>query len=138
MSYAMAAALQRAVFQRLVGHATIASLVGARIYDAVPKGRLPELYIALGPELARDASDKTGRGAWHEFAVSVISEEAGFQAAKDVASAVCDALIDAALVMDRGRLVGLFFKKANAQHEKSGRRRIDLIFRARVEDDSAV
>jgi hypothetical protein len=137
MSYAMAAALQSAVYQRLSGDAAVTGLVGARIYDAVPKGRLPELYIALGPEKALDASDKTCHGAWHEFAVSVISEDAGFQAAKEVSAAVCDALIDAGLVLGRGRLVALFFKQARAQHEKSGRRRIDLTFRARVEDGDA-
>lgn len=138
MSYAMAAALQSAVYQRLRGDAALTALVGARIYDAVPKGQLPELYVALGPEKAVDASDTTGRGAWHEFAVSVISEEAGFQAAKEASAAVCDALIDAGLVLGRGRLVALNFKQARARHETSGRRRIDLTFRARVEDDDAV
>ena len=92
--------------------------------------------MALGPELAVDASDKTGRGAWHEFVVSVISDDAGFQIAKEVSAAVCDALIDAGLLLDRGRLVALNFKRAVAQREKAGRRRVDLTFRARVEDDA--
>ena len=50
MSYAMAAALQGAVYQRLQGDAALTALVGTRVYDAVPKGKLPDLYIALGPE----------------------------------------------------------------------------------------
>lgn len=137
MSYAMAAALQSAVYQRLRGDAAVTALVGARIYDAVPKGQLPELYVALGPEKALDASDTTCRGAWHEFSVAVISEDAGFQAAKEVSAAICDALIDSDLALGRGRLVGLFFKQARARHETSGRRRIDLTFRARVEDGGA-
>ncbi|MDP4991671.1 MAG: DUF3168 domain-containing protein [Marivita lacus] len=136
MSYAVAAALQGAVYQRLQGDAALTALVGSRVYDAVPKGRLPELYVALGPERAVDASDKTGRGARHEFVVSVISDDAGFQTAKEVSAAVCDALIDAGLVLDRGRLVALNFKRAVAQREKAGRRRVDLTFRARVEDDA--
>ena len=136
MSYAVAAALQGAVYQRLQGDVGLSVLVGDRVYDAVPKGRLPDLYVALGPERAVDASDKTGRGAWHEFVVSVISDDAGFQSAKEVSAAVCDALIDAELVLERGRLVALNFKRAVAEREKAGRRRVDLIFRARVEDDA--
>lgn len=136
MSYAVAAALQEAVYQCLQNDAVLSVLVGDQVYDAVPKGRLPDLYVALGPERAVDASDKTGRGAWHEFVVSVISDDAGFQAAKEVSAAVCDALIDAGMVLERGRLVALTFKRAVAQREKAGRRRIDLTFRARVEDDA--
>ncbi|MCL3883712.1 DUF3168 domain-containing protein [Marivita sp. GX14005] len=136
MSYAVAAALQAGVYRELAADAGLSVLVGERIYDAVPKGRLPDLYVALGPEKAVDASDKTGRGAWHEFAVSVISDEAGFQEAKQVAAAVCDALIDSGMALERGRLVALNFKRATASREKHGRRRVDLIFRARVEDDA--
>lgn len=136
MSYAVAAALQGAVYQQLQSDPELSVLVGDRVYDAVPKGRLPDLYVALGPESVQDASDKTGHGAWHEFAVSVISDDAGFQTAKEVSAAVCDALIDADLALDRGRLVALNFKRAVAQRERAGRRRVDLIFRARVEDDA--
>lgn len=136
MSYAVAAALQGAVYQQLQSDPGLSVLVGDRVYDAVPKGRLPDLYVALGPESVKDASDKTGHGAWHEFAVSVISDDAGFQTAKEVSAAVCDALIDADLALDRGRLVALNFKRAVAQRERAGRRRVDLIFRARVEDDA--
>lgn len=136
MSYAVAAALQGAVYQQLQSDPGLSVLVGDRVYDAVPKGRLPDLYVALGPERVKDASDKTGHGAWHEFAVSVISDDAGFQTAKEVSAAVCDALIDADLALDRGWLVALNFKRAVAQRERAGRRRVDLIFRARVEDDA--
>ena len=136
MSYAVAAALQAGVYETLRDDAGVGDLVGHRIYDAVPKGRLPDLYVALGPETALDASDKTGRGAWHEFAVSVISDDAGFQGAKEVSAAVCDALIDTEMGLERGRLVALNFKRAVARREKAGRRRVDLIFRARVEDDA--
>lgn len=135
MTYAVSAALQQAVYQALIGDATVAGLVGDRVYDAVPRGPLPDLYVALGPERAKDASDKSGRGAWHGFPVSVITEETGFQPAKEVAAAICDVLIDAPLALARGRLVALHFQRAEARREKSGRRRIDLTFEARVEDD---
>ncbi len=135
MSYALAGALQAAVFARVSGDAVVAGLVGDAVYDAAPPGVLPSLYISLGPEAVRDRSDKTGAGAEHEFTVSVLSDAAGFAAAKAVAGAVSDALVDARLTLARGRLVGLWFLRAKAARVGSGeRRRIDLTFRARVED----
>ncbi len=137
MSYGMAAALQGAVYQHLLADATVAGLVGTAIYDALPAGDLAQTYIALGPEDVRDRSDKTGTGALHRFTISVVTEVAGFGAAKSVAAAVTDALVDADLTLARGRLVGLWFERATARRSgKAGRvRRIDLRFRARLEDD---
>ncbi|MDP5336320.1 MAG: DUF3168 domain-containing protein, partial [Paracoccaceae bacterium] len=63
------------------------------------------------------------------------TDVAGFQQAKQVAAVVCDALLDPDLVLDRGRLVGVHFLRANARREGSGqRRRIELTFRARLDD----
>ncbi len=134
MSYGMAAALQAAVFDRLAGDAALAALVGGAVHDAVPPGEGPGTFVLLGPEEARDASDVTGPGAEHRFTVSVISRKAGFATAKAAAAAVSDALAGADLVLARGRLVGLWFLSARARREGGGAvRRIDLIFRARVE-----
>lgn len=135
MSYAMAAVLQGAVYQRLVGDTALGALVGAHIYDAPPAGTLPGLYMTLGAETVRDASDVDGHGAWHDLTVAVITDAAGFLSAKEVAAAACDALDDAPLALTRGRLVSLRFRRARAQRESGGLRRIDMIFRARVEDD---
>ncbi len=136
MSYGVAAALQAAVFARLAGDAALAGQVGGAIYDALPPGTLPQLYVALGPEVVRDRSDQTGAGAEHEFTVSVVTDAAGFVAAKAAAVAVSDALVDAPLVLARGRLVALNFHRAAAERVAAGtRRQIDLSFRARVEDD---
>ncbi|MGO4915417.1 DUF3168 domain-containing protein [Pseudogemmobacter sp. W21_MBD1_M6] len=135
MSYGVSAALQAAVYQRLLGDAVLGGLVGAAVYDAAPAGLLPPTYVSLGPEDVRDQSDKTGSGAVHLFTVSVVTDAAGFQTAKVVAAAVSDALIDADLVLDRGRLVSLGFVKASARRVGTGtQRRIDLQFRARVDD----
>lgn len=134
MSYAIAAALQTAVYQRLSADAVLATLVGTAIYDALPSGSVPPIYVALGPEIARDKSDKTGAGAEHEFTVSVITDAAGFATAKDVAGAVSDALVDAPLVLSRGALVALnFYRAVAARIGTSDQRRINLIFRARVD-----
>lgn len=135
MSYAVSAALQTAIYQRLAGDATLTGLIGAAIYDALPNGTLPDTYALLGADVTRDASDGTGGGAWHRLTVSVISNEAGFHTAKSVAAAISDALVDADLTLTRGHLVALHFFRARAVREDTGdTRRIDIIFRARVDD----
>ena len=136
MSYGVSAALQSAVFQRLQADTVLVALVGGDVFDAAPSGSVPVTYVSLGPEEVADASDKTGAGAVHEFTVSVVTEAAGFRGAKDVAAAISDALIDAPLDLARGRLVSLRFLKARARRVQDGDvRRIDLRFRARVEDN---
>lgn len=138
MTYGLAAALQAAVWQRLSTDVALGALVGGAVYDALPAGILPPLYVAIGPETARDRSDKTGHGAEHEFTVAVVTDAAGFAMAKAAAAAVSDALVDADLTLARGRLIGLTFRRAIAQRVGSGdQRQITLTFRARVEDDPA-
>ncbi len=135
MSYGVGAALQAAVYQRLAGDGALDALVSGAIHDSIPPGTVTGTYVSLGPEDARDASDQVGRGALHEFTVSVVTDQAGFQQAKAVAAAVSDALTGASLPLSRGRLVGLWFLSARARRiEKADVRRIDLTFRARVED----
>lgn len=135
MSYGVGAALQAAIYQRLAADTELDALVNGAIYDAVPPGTLTGTYVSLGPEDVRDKSDKTGRGAEHEVVISVVTDAAGFQTAKAVAAAVSDALVDATLVLARGQLVGLWFLKARARRVEDGDvRRVDLTFRARVED----
>lgn len=132
MSYGSAAALQEAVFGALSGDAAVTALSGGAIHDALPPGPVPPLYVELGPERVRDASDKTGAGAVHLFPVTVVSEGAGFAGAKALAAAVSDALDGAALTLARGRLVSLSFQRARARRV-SGRREIEIWFRARVD-----
>ncbi|MGB8815145.1 MAG: DUF3168 domain-containing protein [Paracoccaceae bacterium] len=130
MSYGVAAALQAAVYQRLVSQ-----LAGVPIYDALPPGAGTGTFVLIGPEEATDASDKTGGGADHRFIVSVISDAAGFAVAKGIAVQVSDALVDAGLILTRGRLVSLRFVRALAKRLDAGEaRRIDVRFAARVED----
>ena len=50
-------------------------------------------------------------------------------------AAVSDALVDASLILSRGKLVSLNFHRARARRvQDADMRRIDLRFRARVED----
>lgn len=135
MSYAISAALQVAVFQHLTFDANLVALVGTDIYDALPSGVLPSSYVSLGPETVRNKSDVTGYGALHIFTVSVVTDVAGFDTAKNIGAAVSDALVDADLVLSRGQLVSLNFYRASAKRVGTGQgRRIDLTFHARVED----
>ncbi len=47
---------------------------------------------------------------------------------------ISDALVDATLVLARGKLIGLRFVKAKARRvDTASTRRIDITFRARVE-----
>jgi len=135
MSYGVSSALQAAIYQHLVNDVALTALIGGAIYDALPPGTLPATYVTLGPEDVRPGSDNSGVGAWHRVIISVVTDGAGFQAAKDVAAAISDALQDANLTLTRGRLTGLHFYRARARREGTGNlRRIDLTFRARVDD----
>lgn len=135
MSYGMAAALQAAVYQRLAGDAAVAALAPAGVHDALPPGPVGGTWISVGPEKVRDASDKTGAGAVHDFTVSVMTDAAGFAQAKAAAVAVSDALTGASLTLVRGRVVGLWFLAARARRIEAGSaRQIDMTFRAMVEE----
>lgn len=136
MTYAVGGALQAAVFGLLSADATLAGLVGGHIYDAAPGGDVPGLFVVLGDEAVRDRSDQSGQGAWHDFRIGVVTDDAGFASAKAAAAAVCDALIGQAPVLARGRVVSITFRQARTRRSEGGRlRKIDLTFRARVSDE---
>ncbi len=136
MTYAVSVALQAAVFAALDADAALTALVGTGIYDAVPAGSVPDIYVRLGAETVREASDGTGAGAVHFLTVSVITTNPGFASAKAAAAAVSDALHDAELTLTRGNLVSLRFERATARRiDAASARQIDLRFRARVSDD---
>ncbi|WP_299962083.1 DUF3168 domain-containing protein [uncultured Roseobacter sp.] len=136
MSYAMSGALQAAIYETLINDATLGGLVGTNVYDAVPSGDLPETYVRLGAEQARDASDQTGIGALHTVEISVFTTQPGFAGAKAVATAISDALQDADLALSRGRLVFLRFQRAEARRiDTNAGRQIRMRFQARVEDE---
>lgn len=136
MSYAVGAALQQAVFECLRSDAVVSGLVGASIFDALPVGERPDTYVVLGEETVRDMSDGSAQGAMHRFLISVVTVTAGYGHIKLVAAAIGDALFNADMALNRGRIVNLSFERATAKRSgKAGRmRRIDLRFRACVED----
>ncbi len=135
MSYAVSPSLQTAVYGAVAADATVQSLIGSDVFDEPPSGSLPLTYVVIGEEDVRGRSDSSADGAEHDLVVSVFSDAAGFAAAKDVAVAVSDVLVDADLTLARGRLVLMRFLRARARRGSApDGRRIDLRFRARVED----
>ncbi|UOA26863.1 DUF3168 domain-containing protein [Pseudosulfitobacter sp. DSM 107133] len=136
MSYGVSAALQSAIYGALSGATAVTDLVGSDIYDAVPTGTVPSLYVSIGAETAQAANDKTGDGAVHDIRIAVVTDVQGFAAAKAVGVAISDTLHDADLTLTRGRLIYLNFDRAVADRSDGGAgRTITLRFKARVEDD---
>ncbi len=135
MSYGAAAALQSAVFGLLDADADVKALSQGLVFDAAPTGEIPPLYVTLGPEEVRDRGEGTGHMARHDFTVSVVADQGGFLAAKSLAAAISDVLVDARPMLARGRVVQLDFRRASARRTGRGtRRRIDLRFSALVAD----
>ncbi|KEJ94573.1 Protein of unknown function [Pseudosulfitobacter pseudonitzschiae] len=135
MSYGVSAALQGAIYEALTASTAVTDLVGTDIYDAVPTGTVPSLYVSIGAETAQAANDKTGTGALHDVRIAVVTDVQGFAAAKAVATAVSDTLHGADLTLTRGRLIYLNFDRAVADRSDAGAgRMIALRFKARVED----
>lgn len=136
MSFAMSGPLQAAVYAALTADTALAAIVGSAIYDAVPTGTLPPIYVRLGSETVTDASDCSSAGALHVFAISVITTSPGFAQAKAAAAAISDVLHGGDFSLSRGRLVYLRFERARATREESAAtRQIELRFAARVQDD---
>lgn len=135
MTYAVSHALQQGVYLALTGDGALTALVGGHVFDAPPSGAIPDLYVMLGDEQVRDRSSGSAGAALHDLNIRVVSSAAGFAAAKQVAAAVCDAVIGAEIALTRGRLVSLSFRAARAVREGSPeQRQIRLKFRAFVED----
>ena len=133
MSYAMAAALQAALYGALAGDAALGALVGGAVHDAVPDPA-PDLFVVLGAERARPASDASARGAVHEVEISVVTARHGYADAKAAAARVSAVLEGAPPAMAEGRIVDVAFASARARKDEGeGVRRIDLRFRVRVD-----
>ena len=132
MTYALSPHLQTAVFQHLAN----ADLGGASLHDQPPAGTIEETYVTFGGETVTDRSDTSAQAADHDFTLSVVSSASGFLQAKSVAAKLSEALDGADLTLARGQMTSLQFHRATARRDdKDGLRRIDLRFRARVEDN---
>ena len=137
MSYGASLDLQTALYRLLCDDPAVGALVGDAVYDAVPVAAPAGIYIALGPEEVRDASDATAAGSRHDLVISVLSgrdDQEGFSGVKEVAAAVSQAVEGGDLALTQGQLVGIWFLRATARRVENGAgRRIDLTYRARID-----
>ncbi|MGH1577209.1 DUF3168 domain-containing protein [Planktotalea sp.] len=133
MSVLLSDVLQSAVYDRLVANVELGAIVNAHIYDAMPAGPVPDLYVLIGEEVVKDSSDVSGAGSQHDVLISLISTADSFLTLKQAASAVWTALDSSDLVLSEGRVVGFWFRASTAKRSSSGQRKIDLKFRARLE-----
>ncbi|AEM40495.1 DUF3168 domain-containing protein [Ketogulonicigenium vulgare] len=122
-------ALQQALYTRLT-----AALDGVDIYDALPSGPVPALYVALGPEEVEDLSTHEGALTIHEVKISVIATGGGFGSAKTITTAITEALA-APLTLPSFTASPAQFLRASAKGTSASgaERRIDLFFRIRIE-----
>lgn len=135
MSYQASAELQRAVFAVLSGNAAVQTVIGDAIFDAPPEGTVPEIYALIGEERTLDRSSKTGQAALHDFVIVLRGTGSGFLRIKDAAEAVCDALVGARPVLNRGICCNITYRSGRARRlrAKAGRE-ITLTFRAFIDE----
>ena len=62
MSYGLSAALQTALFAALEADAELTSMVGTAVFDTMPTGTTPDIFVALGPEDVVEQADGTSPG----------------------------------------------------------------------------
>jgi len=125
--------LQRAMYDRLSTDPAIVAAIGGHVYDALPAGQLPDLFISLGVESFVDRSDKTGSASQHDTTVAVIASQPGFLAAKELAADVAFALGEDPLQLAHDQTSTLEFLRAEARRDTDSQtRRIDMVFRVRI------
>lgn len=139
MTYAMAWPLQQAVFATLCESALCEQHFNGQIFDApLPFGSeaAPEgLYLIIGDEEVEDWSTGSDRGAVHLISLNIHAPRRGFAEAKQAAADISDALLNAEIVLTRGRVVNVRFVDANTHREEADQlRRIEMRFRFTLED----
>lgn len=135
MSYMHSASLQKALYSALTSSSELNGLISGHVFDAMPSGTLPDLFVSLGAETVQDISDKTAMASLHDVTISVITTYSGFLEAKIVASAIGKVLLSHGIELDQAHLTYLNFQRANARRDTDSQtRRIDMVFRARIDN----
>ena len=126
-------ALQSAVFAALSADETMQSLVGTRIYDAVPLNpTFP--YAVFGDGKETNADTATEEGSEHVFTVAAWSQGGGHQESKSIADAVRFRLNNVTLSLDGHALVDLRFLDCEYARQTDGQTySATLRFRAMTE-----
>jgi hypothetical protein len=120
------AQLQTAIWKALTASQDLA---GIPVWDAPPAGARPELWVHVGEDDARAAPDASADGSEHFVKIWVEGVPGSYARAKGAAAAIFLAL--EALPEVPG-LVNIEFRRSRARNV-GGRRRIEMIFRARMD-----
>lgn len=139
MTYAMAWSLQEAIYSLLTTAPGTVELIGSRVYDAVPQDEalLPRdaIYVTLGDEMVDEWRTGSDNGAIHQVTMIVHAPKPGFLAAKQVAAAICDTMLEGNLSPSRGRVVQVSFIDGKTKRSENALlRQIILRFRISLED----
>ena len=112
-------ALQQAIFATLAASSEVQDAVGARIFDAVPRGSAFP-YIVVGDDKESDWSTATEPGTAHELTIHIWSRAAGRRETRLAAEAVIEALNGAALTLDGQALIDLRYLESQSSRESDG------------------
>lgn len=124
-------ALQQAVFAVLSCDGAVSDLIDDRLFDAVPRGSaFPYVVIGDGAETADAGASE------HTLSLHVWSRGGGHREAKQIASALREALEGTPLSLDGHSLVNLAFQSADYARLADGETwRATLRFRAVTEPE---
>lgn len=127
-------ALQKALYQRLVGDADLMSALGGpRVYDHVPRQVTPP-YVAMGRSTVTDWSTGSEDGYEHALTLHVWSAGAGHRETHELMGLVAGAVDGAALVLEGHRLVNLRHELSEARRDPDGETHHGIVrFRAVTE-----
>ena len=134
MRIGFSAQLQAFLYATLQNDATLTQKLNGHIFDAPPPGPLPFTYITLGPEKVTDASDMTAKASVHEVAISVVTTQTGFASIKELSDLIIERLDHKTTSFSQGAITSMQFLRSEAAREADGTiRRVDLVFRARID-----
>lgn len=113
-------ALQRGVYQALVGSSVLTTLLGGpRIYDDAPQAAAFP-FVTLGQSVIRDWSTGTEDGGEHELTLHVWSRTGGKREVLAIVEAIKAALHDQPLLLEDHYLVNLRHQFSEARLDPDG------------------
>jgi hypothetical protein len=125
--------LQAAIFSALSSDATLQALIGAALYDAVPRAAAFP-YAVVGDDMESNWDTATEQGSQHIVSVDVWSQGGGHKESKTIADAVRAVLDGAALTLAGQTLIDIRYQGAEFARATDGETyRATLKFRAVLE-----
>jgi hypothetical protein len=127
--------LQAAIFSALSADAALQSLIGSRLYDAVPQpATFP--YAVIGDDTESNWDTATEQGSEHIVSVDAWSQGGGHKESKTIADAVRAVLDGASLAPSGQTLIDIRYQGAEFARQPDGETyRATLKFRAVLEPE---